>query len=99
MNETGGRRLRHVHRQKAMFGLRILQVEAIFFERDRCNGCIRQDGGIRQAVEHTFVERGLPLPADATDITAYIRLHEAEILSQIAEKIENSFIHSLQTFI
>ena len=56
--------------------------------RERCNGCIRQAGGSRQAVGHTFVEVDLPLPPDSTEITASIRLHEADIIRQISEEIE-----------
>jgi len=56
--------------------------------RERCNGCVRQAGGSRQAVGHTFVEVDLPLPPDSTELTASIRLHEADIIRQISEEIE-----------
>src|SRR6218665_1243799 len=56
--------------------------------RERCNGCVRQAGGSRQAVGHTFGEVDLPLPPDSREITASIRLHEADIIRQISEEIE-----------
>src|SRR6218665_2435947 len=56
--------------------------------RERCNGCVRQAGESRKAVGHTFVEVDLPLPPDSTELTASIRLHEADIIRQISEEIE-----------